>query len=151
MDDRWLDQAAKALAVGAVPGGLPRRAILRGGGAGLAAALLAPFGLRSSGWAQDSSPVAEGTPAEQAISWISAGQAGDVPSQRSAARMTQVGDELVLFGGLDECFDVATGCEHVYYNDVHHFDLASQRWRRVDPATPDGTLPAERAFHSQAG
>ncbi len=150
MDGQRFDELTRAVAMRTSYDRLSRRAVLRGGAAGLAAVLLGAFGLRSTGGAQDASPTAEGTPAEQPVSWISAGKAGEVPSQRGAARMTHVGGELVLFGGFDECFDVATGCEHVFPGDVHHFDLASEQWRRVVPTAVGGVLPAPRAFHSQA-
>ncbi len=67
-----------------------QRAVLPGGRAGLAAGLLGAFGLRSTGWAQDASPVAEGTLGAWSVSWISAGRAGEVPSEGGATQQMHV-------------------------------------------------------------
>lgn len=78
--------------------------------------------------------------------WDTELQTGEEPSARGAGVMRHLGDELVLFGGFNECFD-ETSCEHLFYNDVYHYNLYDKTWREADVS---GEKPTPRAFLGSA-
>jgi hypothetical protein len=64
--------------------------------------------------------------------------------------MENIDDKLILFAGFEECFDINAGCDHIFYNQVWHFDLQDETWTQADPTSSTGTLPGERAFLGSA-
>lgn len=91
-----------------------------------------------------------------ASAWNEVTTHGMSPSVRGGGQMRQVGDELVLFGGMLDCFD-DMACDNVFYNDVFHFDLTTNTWSAPE-VVPDPVygVPEPRAFfgatvHEEAG
>jgi N-acetylneuraminic acid mutarotase len=71
-------------------------------------------------------------------------QSGYIPSYRGSASMVAIKEELILFGGYFECFNVGA-CEHTWYNDTYHYDLATSEgvWNIAIPEE----VPGSRAYH----
>jgi len=81
--------------------------------------------------------------------WSIVEREGNTPSRRGAARMETMGRKLIIFAGFEECFDINAGCDHIWYNEVWHFDLDDGTWTQ---ASPDSTVgqPGERGFFGSA-
>lgn len=73
---------------------------------------------------------------------------GTVPSNRGGGQMREINGQLILFGGYDECFD-ENSCEHVFYDELYHFDLFTGEWSQPT-TTPDSVYgkPSPRAYFS---
>jgi len=82
--------------------------------------------------------------------WELIQDSGNRPSRRGAARMVNIGNKLILFAGFEECFDINAGCDHIFYNQVWHFDVSDDTWTQAAPTSSTGTLPGERAFLGSA-
>jgi len=82
--------------------------------------------------------------------WELIPDSGNRPSRRGAARMESIGDKMILFAGFEECFDINAGCDHIFYNQVWHFDVSDTTWTQASPTSSTGSLPGERAFLGSA-
>lgn len=75
-------------------------------------------------------------------------QPASVPREaRASAAMAAVGNELVVFGGYEECFSITGPCDNVWHDDVYAFDTQTRRWRRGAPAGP---RPSARGYAGRA-
>jgi N-acetylneuraminic acid mutarotase len=52
---------------------------------------------------------------------------------------------LVYWGGFYECFDAST-CDHVWRDDLYHYDLDADKWKSISATSTTGTFPRSRAF-----
>jgi len=64
--------------------------------------------------------------------------------------METIDDKLIIFAGFEECFDINAGCDHIWYNEVWHFDLHDETWTKAHPESNVGDLPGPRAFLGSA-
>jgi len=70
-----------------------------------------------------------------------------VPPPRGGARLVNVEDcTLFYWGGFFECFDVNAGCDHSFYDDLHHYDIEKNKWFRINATSANGQFPERRAF-----
>jgi len=60
--------------------------------------------------------------------------------------MDAVDGKLILFGGFDECFDIASGCNHTFYNEVWQYQTDFNTWFKANPTSSTGSQPDPRAF-----
>jgi len=82
--------------------------------------------------------------------WEVIDDTGNRPSRRGAARMETLDDKLIIFAGFEECFDINAGCDHIWYNQVWHFDLHDETWTQASPSSNVGVQPGERGFLGSA-
>lgn len=111
----------------------------------LVGVVVALLGLVGSSVVAPAGPVSPWSEVPSATSEVSA----DFPSRpRASAGMAVVKDELVVFGGYEECFNSASTCDNVWYDDLYAFDLKTSRWRRGNTAGP---RPEPRGYMGQVG
>jgi len=82
----------------------------------------------------------------QSPSWRLEAAGGTVPAPRGGARLVNADGTLFYWGGFYECFDVNAGCDHLFYNDLFHYDLDSASWESIQPTSANGQFPDRRAF-----
>jgi hypothetical protein len=82
----------------------------------------------------------------QSQSWTLEPSGSVVPPPRAGARLVNSDGTLFYWGGFFECFDVNAGCDHFFYDDLYHYDLAENEWELITPTSCNGQFPERRAF-----
>jgi len=78
--------------------------------------------------------------------WDEVTTSGTPPPNRGGGVMEQIGEELILFGGINDCFN-SSECSNIFYNDVYHFNLNTNTWSKPTViADPTYGVPEERVF-----
>ncbi len=90
-------------------------------------------------------PSNEGMMRAKPVDWRLEKSTGEKPAARGAGKWVAVGNKLVFFGGFKECFDKSK-CDHLYYDDLFTFDIATNKWEKKNPRSLTGGLPGTRAF-----
>lgn len=69
----------------------------------------------------------------------------NIPPERGGHKLVNIDDDvIVLWGGFWECFEpVAMKCDHLYWDDLWHYDLRRKNWL---PINVTGPKPAPRTF-----
>jgi len=69
-----------------------------------------------------------------------------LPTERGGARLVDTGENLVYWGGFFECFTSDGSCDHIWRNDLYHYNLFDRRWYNITASSSTGVLPTARAF-----
>ncbi len=84
-------------------------------------------------------------PRAKQVNWRLERTTGDKPSARGGGKMVAVGNQLVVLYGFLECFEKER-CEHVYYDEIYVLDVTTGKWKKQNPRSATGALPAKRVF-----
>ncbi|MEM7307698.1 MAG: kelch repeat-containing protein [Planctomycetota bacterium] len=76
--------------------------------------------------------------------WTRLKTTGQGPLNRSKPGAAALGDDVYLFGGLEDDFAAVT---NTFFNDLHRFDTDKNKWKLLTPAGP---TPPARAFTASA-
>jgi hypothetical protein len=83
----------------------------------------------------------------QQLSWRKESHDHVRPSKRGGARLVNVDDGLLWYwGGFFECFTSDGSCDHIWREDLFHYDLDEGVWESITPTSSSGTFPMSRAF-----
>jgi N-acetylneuraminic acid mutarotase len=69
-----------------------------------------------------------------------------LPTERGGARLVHADGLLVYWGGFFECFTDDGSCDHIWRNDLYHYDLIEGAWENITATSTSGQLPMSRAF-----
>ena len=72
--------------------------------------------------------------------WSKLPTMGTGPQNRSKPSAAAVGENIYLFGGVEDDFNTFT---NTFYNDIHRFNTSTSTWEKM---LPEGALPDARAF-----
>jgi hypothetical protein len=78
--------------------------------------------------------------------WVLQPTGPDVPSARGGARLVNADGTLFYWGGFFECFTNEGACDHIWREDLWHYDTNDRRWYSITPTTTTGTFPSPRGF-----
>jgi len=80
------------------------------------------------------------------LSWRVESHDAVLPTVRGGARLVNAGGLLWYWGGFLECFTADGSCDHVWREDMYHYDLDEGVWRVINPSSSSGTFPMSRGF-----
>jgi N-acetylneuraminic acid mutarotase len=86
------------------------------------------------------------------LSWEILPNRGTIPDGTAGGVMGCVRDELVIFGGVQECTNLTGNaqfpCLNKFYGDTYIYNVESGTWRKP---TTYGPVPGSRSFHRGVG